>query len=476
MSLPQNSELNQHLQALLKNTSKYQTTTDFNNFGFVVDGPTEDPIANIKAIKPEEPVQMYSFMPFKHDVGRALGKIMPMTDMGARVLQQAFLTEKHGQPCLQNRNHYRIERDCALVFDEIGIYEPMDISLTNHSNLILGENVIAKNVTLTDFSFISAETNSELTDSIFANTVTGKPVGRRFQPEPVLFNTSLSAFINSEIANTHNPNLISNANIYNTHLENAELIDTTVGLPEAKVDPKQQPNFLKDTSLTNVRLINAKPFNLADVQMQNTALTARQAAIKMHHTTLNNSYISDTGLPDLAPASEIVLNNAKIDHLITNQPLNCHDTEISASSKTPIVSAAALTIAYRKLAYPKGAIVTKSKKPLDIRLAPSGLQQPPKSFKPVNPQQKAYQQLAQLNATKNNAKFENDLALIDPDNDNLPAEQTAALTPNALLDTKAVEATDCLFTAAQAAVITPKKAVKPAPEPQPQRSSIDWEM
>lgn len=474
MSLTAKPLLSEHMRKLLANAAKYPTTADFKHFGFVVDGPSEDPVENINTIEPGQPVHMYSFMPDKNDVGRELGRIMAMTTMGARVIQQSFLTEKDGKPCLQNRNHYRLDRDCSLVFDEIGVDEPMDISLTNHSNLILGQNVTAKNITLTDRSFIHAATNSELTDSVFINTHTGNMSLNGLEPEPVLFDTKLSAFVDSEIANTVEHKQIHNANIYNTHLEDSNVIDTTLGVFDPKGHSYRPMSYMRSSDLKNARVSNDKQFKLVNAKMENTAIQSEKAGINIRNTTLDNSYLSDSGLTALVPNKDFDLKDSHIDSFMTDHPLVCEDATITASDDNPIISTTDLKVVKRKLKYPDGAIVT-SPDPhgVEVHLEPLRNQKVPAGFKAVNRKQKDYRKLANLNMFKDNAEFENCNAIVDQFD---VVMKENALKQNALLNPAAFKDNEHLFAGVKQAAIESKLTPKPAKMHLKQHSHVNWDL
>lgn len=459
-------DLNDHISNLIGNALNYKITRPFKEFGFVVDGPTEDPIANIQAIKPNQPTKLYTYLPFQEDasVGQQLGTITPTTPEAAAALKASLIhLDQDGNPMLDNANHYQIEQDSNLTFAAGGQNVPTNIQVGQDSSLTLAADTKADHISVSGNSHIKLAKDSQVSHTIFNETDTGKSDKKRgFVPEEICLQSNFTDFANDrlEATATGAKDVADNSNIYNTHVKNYHLKDTTVGHFGPEGRDFKPTGELQDCDLSNVRLYNNyAPIVIKNLKAKNLAVMSSKLPIFIQNTVFNNSYLSDSGSKAFSADHIFDIKDSKLDYVIANQALNCNHSQMTGSKDKPLLLTIGLEIDHGVLNYPDGAITAMPAKGIEAvevvdSTAKDHYGKTHQHFLSENTaNNKAYQKLAQLNQQKNNAEFEN-TPIDSMDNGFFTEnEDIASRKQNALLDPLAFAANDDLFQKARKPVV-----------------------
>ena len=450
--------LNDHISNLIGNALNYQIKSNFKDFGFVVDGPTEDPIANINAIKANQPAKLYTYLPFQENasVGQQLGTITPTTPEAAAALKASLIhLDRDGNPMLDNANNYQIEQDSNLTFASGGKGVPTNIQVGQDSILVLAADTKANHISVSGNSHIKLAKDSQVTHTIFNETNTGKSDKQHgFVPEEICLQSSFTDFANDRLEATAAgaKDVADNSNIYNTHVKNYHLKDTTVGHFDPEGRDFKPTGELQDCDLANVRLYNNyAPIVVKNLKAKNLAIMSSKSPIFLQNTTLNNSYLSDSGSKAFNAAHIFDIKDSKLDHVISNHALNCDHSQMTGSKDKPLLLTIGLEIDHGVLNYPNGAITAMPARGIEAvevvdSTAKDHYGKTHQHFISENTaNNKAYQKLAKLNQQKDNAEFEN-TPIDSMDNGFFTEdEDIASREKNALLDPLAFEANDNLF-------------------------------
>lgn len=208
------SDHTEHLKTLFANAAQLPTDGTFNNFGFLIDGASDDPIENIQNIEPFKPVTLigYHLTDTKpktkfvnaatmdsSDHGQKLGVIMARTPEAVKSLKNSLLVRNtNNQLTLSNKKQLRIKGNSQFAFaGEM----PANLYLDNGSQLIAARDCKLDGVMVDEHAQVSLAPHSKLLDTSFFNTKTGTLDNEgNFIPGPVNMCDIESLFVNSQIA------------------------------------------------------------------------------------------------------------------------------------------------------------------------------------------------------------------------------------------------------------------------------------
>lgn len=411
------SDHSEHLKALFANASKLPTTTTFDNFGFLIDGDSTDPVENINNLEPFKPVTLVGYHPSGREDyhGQKLGVIMARTPEAVKSLQNALLqTNTNGEPALSNAKRLRILHDSQLAFvDEM----PLDVHLDHKAQLIADRNCKVNRITA-DNSKISLAPGSNLLDSTCFNTQTGTlDSAGNFIPGPVNMKDVESFFSNSQIAQAKSEQLqTEGANLYNTLALDANIIDSTVGFDDFSAKMPKIINRLVSVNLNDSKIDSQYGSKLTKAEIINSSFQAGRLPVTVTNAKVDNSYLSDAGTNELHTSGKIAITDSEISNVVTNHAFEVDSSTVKGSKEKPIVATKGLIINKQNLDYPEGAIFATPAKYLEAGEVDSGARIDGKQKTPgktdsifcfsVNPDNKPYQELTDLNNTKDNAAFE----------------------------------------------------------------------
>lgn len=470
------SDHTEHLKALFANASQLPTSGTFNNFGFLIDGASDDPIENIQNIEPFKPITLIGYHPKNtkpktrfvnaatmdaSDHGQKLGVIMARTPEAVKSLKDSLLFRNaNNQLTLSNEKQLRIKGNSQLAFaGEM----PANLYLDNESQLIADRDCKLDGVMVDEHAQVSLAPHSKLLDTSFFNTQTGTLDGAgNFISGPVNMRDSESLFVSSQIVQSRLEKQLETkgANVYNTFALDSNIIDSTVGFDDFSTKIPKISNRLVSADLNNSKVDSQYGSKLTKVQITDTNFQTGRLPVSVINTKINRSYISDAGVRSLHAAGKMAIKDSEISDFMTDHELEADSSVIKGSKEKPIVATQALLLKKQKINYPEGAIIaipddSKSDKDVDHLAKEEEKQQyrghtDLTSCYPVNPNNKAYQELAKANNSKDNADFES-YDLIDPIT--LVSVSPAESTKNRLLDPTYYAANSTLFSETRASLL-----------------------
>lgn len=469
------SDHTEHLKALFANASQLPTDGAFNHFGFLIDGASDDPIENIQNIEPFKPVTLFGYHPkdtkpkarFVDSAamdssyhGQKLGVIMARTPEAVESLKDSLLFRNaDNQLTLSNKKKLRIKGNSQLAFaDEM----PDNLYLDSGSQLIADRDCRIDNVMIDEHAQVSLAPHSKLVDTGFFHTTTGTLDSEgNFIPGPVNMRDIASLFVNSQIARSKLEKQLQTkgANLYNTLALDSKIIDSTVGYDDPLNKMPKIINRLVSANLNNSKIDSQYGSKLTKTQITDTNFQTGRLPVSVANTKINRSYISDAGVRSLHAAGKMAITDSEISDFMTDHELEADSSVIKGSKEKPIVATQALLLKKQNVNYPEGAIFAIPDNGKDKDVDHMAKEEEKQQYRGqtdlascylVNPNNKAYQELAKANNSKDNADFES-YDLIDPIT--LVSVSPAESTKNRLLDPTYYAANSTLFSETRASLL-----------------------
>lgn len=447
-----------HIDQLIANahelirTGKVKMADSFKQNSFLVDGPSEDPIENIKAISANEPVQLIfdslndRDTPFSNIDERhpKMGTITPLNENAANALKDVLLStdeQDHDVPVLSNDPNFKINRGSNLFFttDKVFGYEfPQDLTLTGNSQLTINGELKGKDITLDHQSNIHTQTETrdvaDISHSRFSNVQTinadkgiGLDIHNSEIRNSVIDGTKVSDYEPDDGLNAHAH--AENAVIDGCKLNNFNFKDAVISKYGRIIDefedkaPEKPVNELSNVGLTNTKINSLKPFKLHDTSIYNTAVTNTKLGSEVNYAVIGNSFLTDANAVENDPDFKIEFSALR--NIIANNSIKAHSLFMNGDEYSPIVIAKKLDLAQdtnKKDFNAKSGCVISDKHNDQALTSIADFAQKPEVFHEPPVDSANYQKLTERNVNKNMQDYFNTPALWSNDQSYTPAE------------------------------------------------------
>ena len=448
----------EHIDQLIANahelirTGKVKLADSFKQNSFLVDGPSEDPIENIKAISANESVQLIfdslndRDTPFSNIDERhpKMGTITPLNENAANALKDALLAtdeQDHNVPVLRNDPNFKINLGSNLSFttDKIAGYEfPQDLTLTGNSQLIINGELKGKDITLDHQSNIHTQTETrdvaDISHSRFSNVQTvnaDKGIGLDIHNSEIR-----NSVIDGARVSDYEPddNLPAHAHAENSvidgcKLNNFSFKDAAISkygriIDEFGPQKSEKPvNELSNVGLTNTKIDSLKPFKLHDTSIYNTNLANTKLGSEINYAIIGNAFLTDANAAENDPDFKIEFSELR--NVIANNSIKAHSLFMNGDEYSPIVIAKKLDLAQdtnKKDFNAKSGCVISDKHNDQALTSIADFAKRPEVFHEPPVDSANYQKLTERNINKNMQDYFNTPALWSNDQSYSPAE------------------------------------------------------
>lgn len=367
-----------HIDQLIANahelvrTGKVKLTDSFKQNSFLVDGPSEDPIENIKAISANKPIQLIFYSsndrdtPFSNVDERhpKMGTITPLNANAVNALKNVLLSidkQDHDVFVLSNDPNFKINRGSNLSFttDKAFGYEfPQDLTLTGNSQLIISGELKGKDITLDHQSKIHTQTETrdvaDISHSRFSNVQTvnaTKGIGLDIHNSEirncVIDGARVSDYEPDDglQAHAHAENsVIAGCKLNNFNFKDAAISKYGRIIDEFGDQKLEKPaNELSNVELTNTKINSLKPFKLHDTSVYNTNLANTKLGSEINYAVIGNAFLTDANAAENDPNFKIEFSELR--NVIANNSIRAHSLFMNGDEYAPIVIAKKLDLA-----------------------------------------------------------------------------------------------------------------------------------
>lgn len=241
------------------------------------------------------------------------------------------------------------------------------------------------------------------------------------------------------------------------------MVNSTIGYDYPLNEMPKISNRLVSADLNNSKIDSQYGSKLTKVQITDTNFQTGRLPVSVVNTKINHSYISDAGVRSLHAAGKMAIKDSEISDFMTDHELEADASVIKGSKEKPIVATQALLLKKQKINHPEGAILAIPDNDKDKEIDHLAKEEEKQQYRghtdlascyPVNPNNKAYRELAKANNSKDNADFES-YNLIDPIT--LVSVSPAESTKNRLLDPTYYAANSTLFSKTRASLLAATK-------------------
>lgn len=447
-----------HIDQLIANahelirTGKVKLADSFKQNSFLVDGPSEDPIENIKAISANEPVQLIfdslndRDTPFSNIDERhaKMGTITPLNENASNALKDVLLStdeQDHDVPVLSNDPNFKINHGSNLSFttDKVAGYEfPQDLTLTGNSQLTIDGELKGKDITLDHQSNIHTQTETrdvaDISHSRFSNVQTvnadqgiGLDIHNSEIRNCVIDGARVSDYEPDDglEAHAHAENsVIDGCKLNNFNFKDAAISKYGRIIDEFGPQKLEKPaNELSNVGLTNTKINSLKPFKLHDTSIYNTAVTNTKLGSEVNYAVIGNSFLTDANAVENDPDFKIEFSALR--NIIANNSIKAHSLFMNGDEYSPIVIAKKLDLAQdtnKKDFNAKSGCVISDKHNDQALTSIADFAQKPEVFHEPPVDSANYQKLTERNVNKNMQDYFNTPALWSNDQSYTPAE------------------------------------------------------
>lgn len=448
----------EHIAQLIANahelirTGKVKLADSFKQNSFLVDGPSEDPIENIKAISANESVQLIfdslndRDTPFSNIDERhpKMGTITPLNENAANALKDVLLAtdeQDHDVPVLRNDPNFKINRGSNLSFttDKIAGYEfPQDLTLTGNSQLIINGELKGKDITLDHQSTIHTQTETrdvaDISHSRFSNVQTvnaDKGIGLDIHNSEIRNSVIDGARVadyepdDNLPAHAHAENsVIDGCKLNNFSFKDAAISKYGRIIDEFGPQKSEKPvNELSNVGLTNTKIDSLKPFKLHDTSIYNTNLANTKLGSEINYAIIGNAFLTDANAAENDPDFKIEFSELR--NVIANNSIKAHSLFMNGDEYSPIVIAKKLDLAQdtnKKDFNAKSGCVISDKHNDQVLTSIANFTKRPDVFHEPPVDSANYQKLTERNINKNMQDYFNTPALWSNDQSYSPAE------------------------------------------------------
>lgn len=447
-----------HIDQLIANahelvrTGKVKLTDSFKQNSFLVDGPSEDPIENIKAISANKPIQLIFYSsndrdtPFSNIDERhpKMGTITPLNANAANALKNVLLStdkQDHDVFVLSNDPNFKINRGSDLSFttDKAFGYEfPQDLTLTGNSQLIISGELKGKDITLDHQSKIHTQTETrdvaDISHSRFSNVQTvnaAKGIGLDIHNSEIR-----NSIIDGARVSDYEPDdgLQAHAHMENSvidscKLNNFDFKDAAISKYGRIIDEfgdqklEKPANELSNVELTNTKINSLKPFKLHDTSVYNTNLANTKLGSEINYAVIGNAFLTDANAAENDPNFKIEFSELR--NVIANNSIRAHSLFMNGDEYAPIVIAKKLDLAQdtsKKDFNTKFGCVISDKHNDQALTSIANFTKRPEVFHQPPVDSADYQKLTERNINKNMQKYFDTPALWSNDQSYSPAE------------------------------------------------------
>lgn len=357
----------------------------------IIDGASNDPIENAKAIETNKPIHLLACTssPFnKFDDSQnsfsgnsiidynnlfliQMGTIITRNDKATQAVMDSFIKNDK----LANQANLLIYKDSILDLQNDKV--PKNVILSGHSYLAIDQGAKIKNIFVNRNSKLHFGSESSVDNTSFNNVTTGNIVTNKSKFE---FDDTKDNTINTNLSTTPKSgiNILTNVNLgTHTELANAEIKNAT--LEYSKITK----SFINAHALSDEDIINnvflysimdnssididktqskiAHDIQISDSKIKNTAMHFNNS-----HSVLANSEVIDTTLMDSALDKQMansesaynVIEDSKLHHVVSNNSLDINNVTLEGTTEKPIITNKAIHLTKQTLDSTKFPMLT----------------------------------------------------------------------------------------------------------------------
>lgn len=375
-----------HLAAIFKRNQQLKHAPSFNlpNLPQVLlDGPTGDPITNIKLLKVNQPIQLLGITKqpankiahtsqkyYANGTGiYPLGTITITNDQALKQLQAAFLVEDQ----LANENQLFVGPGSKLIIADSQL--PQKITLTAHCQLEIAPNCHVQNIKLTNSASVHLSANSIMTNASLSNVTTGEYHFNQethhyfFAIKPVkLVLTAKNGINYLNTVNLEAQNILQDVNFNYAALTQVSAQNALIGQMQEHPS-KPEHTWLVNSVLTNAALIKKTDTGQSPTitKITNSKLNDTAYYLTAGKQLLTTAHLTNVIIKQTSRKSDSIIDHTILTNFVTDNALNLTQSKIIAPKTKPLVTRQKLHLTKKQITTKTGGLLTVLNKEIAIK-------------------------------------------------------------------------------------------------------------